>query len=295
MQQNPNQASTGAFRDALGVLRGAKTWLLVLLLLVLLLDVAAFVMVRFTSALDDSPSFAAQVRVAQFGAGAVVGAPVEASPAEADVQTDPPQATMPTGDEGEPKPPRQDGQAAGQPGDGTTATAPAATEPPADAVPPPAAPRMTLEPSKEADRAEMVYQMLDVWLPIIRLAGVIFAALLAAVLAVSTLVSAAGGLKGVAQITGAMIWSFWLMAVVMPWNAMFPGGQAVRELVPGVLFDLPELIHKTALVTWGAGDVGWQELVIYYGRFVGWPLVALLLWLLVAVKFARGYGESIGQ
>jgi hypothetical protein len=39
---------------------------------------------------------------------------------------------------------------------------------------------------------------------------------------------------------------------------------------------------------WAGAGGAWQQAVLYYGRFLAYPLAAACVWIIVQVKFARG-------
>ena len=80
----------------------------------------------------------------------------------------------------------------------------------------------------------------------------------------------------------AFAWGLLLTALLVPWDQLFIG-----VTVPGVLFNRRELARWTAEVAWGATNVAWTDLVLYYARFAGYPVLALLLWATIQGKFCR--------
>jgi hypothetical protein len=119
------------------------------------------------------------------------------------------------------------------------------------------------------------------------LPGAKFVAMVAAMLLVITLLfavglSLVGKLGGMAGLISAFFWSLILFAMVMPWQQVL----TKSSLACGALYNLGELQVARRQVA-AAGSAGWQEQALYYARFVAYPVVALLVWLTVHVKFAR--------
>ncbi len=116
-------------------------------------------------------------------------------------------------------------------------------------------------------------------------AAPIIAMLLTLTLFVAAMVSLVGRLGGVSQLFSAFFWSLILLAMLVPWQRVL-----YYESVYGALADYSELIGRTFHIKpeWGAESVSWQKQLLYYMRFVGYPVLALLVWLVVQVKFARG-------
>ena len=102
--------------------------------------------------------------------------------------------------------------------------------------------------------------------------------------------SMVGRLRGIASFTSAFLWSLILLAIVTPWQQVLGGSFAA-----GALYNLGELTEMTATVkpSWGPSGVQLLDQIIYYARFVAYPVLALLVWLAVMLKFADGYKESI--
>ena len=121
---------------------------------------------------------------------------------------------------------------------------------------------------------------------------VAFASMLLAVLTLMFAVKLAivGRLGGIAGLISAFFWSILLLAIVTPWQQVLGG-----QFVSGALCNLTELTEAASQVkpSWGATEVQLLDRVLYYARFIAYPLVGLLVWLVVMLKFVSGYKESI--
>jgi len=129
------------------------------------------------------------------------------------------------------------------------------------------------------------YYALQWALPATRFCAMVSAILLAISILLAVKLSLLGRLGGVAGMTSAFFWSLILLAILTPWQRVLGG-----QLVCGAMFNLGELIEAARKVktAWGATDVSLLDTTIYYARFLAYPIVALLVWLIVQAKFARG-------
>lgn len=87
---------------------------------------------------------------------------------------------------------------------------------------------------------------------------------------------------GVAGFISAFFWALILLAMLIPWQHA-----PWTSYAKGALFNLGDL----EVATWGlaAGSATALDQIVYFVRFIGYPVLALLVWLVVQVKFARGY------
>jgi hypothetical protein len=106
------------------------------------------------------------------------------------------------------------------------------------------------------------------------------AGLLALTLLLAVLVSLGGRLVGVGGFLGAMFWSLVLLLAMIPWQVAFGG----ETPFAGATFGYSELVEARA---------GWLpvDAVTFYGRFLAYPLVAMGLCLLVAIRFGGAYRQ----
>ncbi|NQU75507.1 MAG: hypothetical protein HQ546_04225 [Planctomycetes bacterium] len=139
------------------------------------------------------------------------------------------------------------------------------------------------EPSNSAD---WLYRAFGAGLAAARSIGLLCAVLLWLSLLLSLGIALVGRLGDVGHLTGALLWSLVLAILFVPWDVVFGA-----VTVPGVLFGRTELIAKTAEVTWGASGVSWAHQVLYFARFAAYPLLALVLWFAVQVKYALACRE----
>ncbi len=113
----------------------------------------------------------------------------------------------------------------------------------------------------------------------------ILAALLMMAAFFASLLSLVGRLGGAKGFIGATLWALILLALLLPWSRIFPG-----MYVTGAPYTLYELLSGTAEVNGWAGDpVSLWDRIVYYARFVAYPILALAVLLVVHLRFARGY------
>jgi hypothetical protein len=91
----------------------------------------------------------------------------------------------------------------------------------------------------------------------------------------------AGG-TGARQMVGAFCWSLILLAMVIPWQQVYQSCKAC-----GALYSLGELVGLYDAFHVSPPTV--SDRILYYGRFLGYPGLALLVWLMTAIRFAGGY------
>ena len=85
---------------------------------------------------------------------------------------------------------------------------------------------------------------------------------------------------------GAFHWALILLALLIPWQDVL-----APTFACGATFSLSELGKAMTDVKGGEIDWGedWFDVILYYGRFLAYPILALLVLLVAARKFHRGY------
>ena len=136
--------------------------------------------------------------------------------------------------------------------------------------------------------------------------AIIAVVVLAVVLLLIVGIMLVGRLIGVTHVTRAFILSVALGALLFPWQSLWnyptagtlqaePSTQARLQVgppivVPGVLYTWPELQHRShfpsemSAVTY----LGWA-------RFVGWPVVAIILLFMIQTRSSRGLKYALGE
>ncbi len=266
---NPATLAVAAdYADALMTARRAKNWLFILLLLILVLQLALFLLVRFNVLkLSDRPG------IAQADARTPVA---DTRTASADAPT-----TEPTTD-------------------ATPAPTPAPTP---DRTVPVAA--------TSTYRSTTVAAILRYVIPATDYLGMIFVLVLSIVLLLLVMIMLVGRLIGVAHMTGAFLWSVFLIVFLFPWQALlithenYPteyrtetGEVTARYVGPQPAFKVPGVLY-----TWREFEADhdfpprpiWPGAFMKWGRYVAFPVLALVVLMMVQAKSSRGLRFALGE
>ena len=129
---------------------------------------------------------------------------------------------------------------------------------------------------------------------------------LAVVLLLVVIIMLVGRLIGVAHVTSSFVLCVVLATLLFPWQSLWnypiadtaqivPDpiehlGIGPRFGLPGVLYTWPELEHKAHFPgsPWNQAALGWA-------RFVGWPVVAIILLFSVQARSSRGLKFALGE
>ncbi len=166
-----------------------------------------------------------------------------------------------------------------------------AKKPAAKKPSPPAAARAAKTPASKPAAAGMQEPELtkaEKWrialrwsLPAAKFVAMVTAFLLTLTILFAVGLSLVGRLGGMAGLMSAFFWSLILFVMVVPWQQVLEN----RTLACGALFNLGELLARRG--EWGGAEAARPDTILYYGRFVAYPGTALLIWLIVHVKFVR--------
>jgi hypothetical protein len=136
--------------------------------------------------------------------------------------------------------------------------------------------------------------------------AIVAVVVLAVVLLLIVGIMLVGRLIGVERTTRAFIGCVLLGVLLFPWQSLWdypvagtmqtePSPQENVQVgppvgLPGVLYTWPELQHKAhfASAPWTAAWLGWA-------RFVGWPVVAIILLFRLQVHSSRGLKFALGE
>ena len=104
----------------------------------------------------------------------------------------------------------------------------------------------------------------------------------------SVKISLVGQVGATREFLAAFFWSLILLAILIPWQQIL-----YTSLASGATFSLSQLYHGAALARakFGASEADvtiWRQ-IHYFARFLAYPVVAILMVLLVAMKFKRGF------
>ena len=144
--------------------------------------------------------------------------------------------------------------------------------------------------SAAVEKAEQLRATFQWVLAVTEFAAMVFGVLLLSSLGLAVQITLAGRLGGVEALVSAFFWAVLLLVFLVPWQYAFASSP-----FSGALFDYNDLYGFTREVkaSWGATNVPWLKLIAYHGRFLAYPIVAVLIWLLVDLKFRRGCRSMI--
>ena len=155
----------------------------------------------------------------------------------------------------------------------------------ATATAPATAPSTQAAPANTA--AAETWQEVYLWaLPITKFVALAAGMLLVLTLLLSVKIALVGRTGGVAGFLGAFFWSLLLWVFLIPWQQVLPGS----NMLAGVAYNLGDLLDATAEAT--TERAGGLTVVLYYARFLGYPIFVFILWLLVQRKYVRGYRQA---
>jgi hypothetical protein len=118
-----------------------------------------------------------------------------------------------------------------------------------------------------------------------RAVGILASILLAVTVFLYLQIALLGRLAGIRQLTRSLFLILLFLATVLPWGSVFEDVQASS------LFDFERLLSAHAMGM-GASD-DWVEAARYYGRFLVFPSISVMLLALAGIHFAGGYNRSV--
>lgn len=126
--------------------------------------------------------------------------------------------------------------------------------------------------------------------------GIICTAMLAMVLYLIVKIMLVGRLIGVARVTSALVWTLFLLLLLFPWQAFLRNAEFTsREfMIPGVLYTWDELRTRVLGGAWSRVDTLPTQ-ILFWARFVVWPLIAIIILLLVHARSNRGLRQALGE
>lgn len=143
-----------------------------------------------------------------------------------------------------------------------------------------------------AKTSEMGAEFLQYLVGITDFLGIVFVLVLAFVLLLMLLVMIVGRLIGVSHVTTAYVVCLLLAGLLFPWQAFLNNANltAVEFKIPGVLYTWHELSQHAHFPT-----DDWHIALLKWSRFVGFPVLALILLVLVHTKSSKGLGMALGD
>jgi len=122
------------------------------------------------------------------------------------------------------------------------------------------------------------------WIPVLRYVvsvtdflGIVLPFVLAAVLLLITLVMLIGRLLGISHLVSSFVACVVLAALLFPWQAF------LMYQWPGVLYTWSELLLRVR-----DHPPEFREQILYWARFVAWPIAALAILAKIYLRSARG-------
>ena len=170
----------------------------------------------------------------------------------------------------------------------------------------------TTQPAASADvdigtktKSFGVSDILRYVIPVTNFFGTTLVIVLGVVLLLIVTIMLVGRLIGVSHVTSAFVWCVVLAVLLFPWQSLLigsnrPSGELPSPYaasadqhpdfkLPGALYTWPELKRDLDFPNGGA------EGVLKWFRYVGLPVVALLLLLMVQAKSSRGLKYALGE
>ena len=153
-----------------------------------------------------------------------------------------------------------------------------------------AVPAVTSDPTatQPAVRAKWrAVDLLEYLVGVTAFLGIALTIVLAVVLLLIVKIMLVGRLIGVARLTSAFIWTVVLAVLLFPWQAFW---EDFAFKLPGALYTWDELVRRVRFTT-AATD----EAALSWVRFVGAPVIALIILLAIQVKSRRGLQQALGE
>lgn len=119
--------------------------------------------------------------------------------------------------------------------------------------------------------------------------GLIAPIVLGVVLFLIAVIMLVGRLIGVAHVVAAFLWCVILAALLFPWQAFLVNQNftSTEFKIPGVLYTWSELVARARVVP--------NSALLYWARFVAWPVVAIIVLLTIMSLSRRGLRMAMGE
>jgi hypothetical protein len=143
-------------------------------------------------------------------------------------------------------------------------------------------------------RDKLVAPFLRYLTALIDFGGIVFIVVLVVVLFLIAQIMLVGRLIGVAQVTSAFLWCVFLALLLFPWQAFLQNTDFTGDFkIPGILYTWNELTHPVTGAKFH--DLDMYQTALRWARFVGFPVLALILLLVVQAKSSRGLRAALGE
>lgn len=128
------------------------------------------------------------------------------------------------------------------------------------------------------------------------LGGIGLGIVLAMVLMIILHIMLVGRLIGVSKVASSLVWCLILVVFLFPWQTFMNNAGLTQTdfRVPGVLWTWGELVQRYRFPNDFSAE-GWATTILSWFRFVGAPLVAVVLTLMIQLKSNRGIKMAMGE
>ncbi len=152
------------------------------------------------------------------------------------------------------------------------------------------------DPAKEAKQAHLLREVLWYLTAGVDYLGIVLGFVLGVCLLLIVNIMLVGRLVGVAQVTSAWVWCLLLVLMLFPWQSFMADTFTNDFKIPGVLYTWSELTHPTMGAKFGKlSEMGMEQAILRWARFVVWPGVAVILLLVIQAKSSRGLRAALGE
>jgi hypothetical protein len=136
-------------------------------------------------------------------------------------------------------------------------------------------------------------------------AGLIVPMLLVVVIGLILQVQLVGRLLGTGKMTYALLLSVLLALLLFPWQAVLnnpaiihdPVANSLGMKIPGVVYTWAEISNPTVGASFGTGEIKQDGFAIglHWARYVGFPVLSILILTSIHFKTRRGLRQSLGE
>lgn len=125
-------------------------------------------------------------------------------------------------------------------------------------------------------------------------AGLALSLVLSLVLLLIVNIMLVGRLIGIKSVINAYFWSLVAIVLLFPWQAFLGNlGQEATFRLGGVLCTWSELVNASQGATFASEPLNFA--ILKWARFVGFPLLAVIILLVIEIKSNRGMRQALGE
>lgn len=129
--------------------------------------------------------------------------------------------------------------------------------------------------------------------------GLILTLILSFVLLLIVNIMLVGRLIGVSRLTSSYLWCLVLLVLLFPWQAFLNNAGLTMEQaawkLPGVFYTWTEVSNPVTGATFHSDQSNLPMAVMKWTRYVGFPVIALLMLLVIQLKSNRGMRQALGE